>query len=328
MKKVAIIGAGLAGLTVANTLKGLADITIYEKARGVSGRMSTRYADPYYFDHGAQYFTAKSPEFKAFIQPLLNKGIIKNWQADFVEIKESRIVNKKTWNDEYNHYIGCPRMNTVAQYLAKDLNILLNTRVSKITKSNQQWFLYDDNGRHLGEYDWVVLAIPSDQLREVLPIKTSFFNQITSIKMSGCFSLMLGYSRKINLGFDTALVHDEIVSWISLNSSKPDRNTPSCLLIHSSNQWADQHIDDQREQILDIVFDRVKNILNIDLSNPDYKTLHAWRYANIQKQNTQGYFIDGLQNIAACGDWCIKGRVESAFTSGSKLANQIKTIIS
>ncbi|MEY8870939.1 NAD(P)-binding protein [Francisella philomiragia] len=44
--KVAIIGAGLAGLTAANILKDSVEITIFEKSHGVSGRMSTRYADP------------------------------------------------------------------------------------------------------------------------------------------------------------------------------------------------------------------------------------------------------------------------------------------
>ncbi|MDE4998744.1 amine oxidase, partial [Francisella tularensis subsp. holarctica] len=57
--------------------------------------------------------------------------------------------------------------------------------------------------------------------------------------------------------------------------------------------------------------------------NPQYKTLHTWRYENIQKQNTPNYFIDINQKIAACCNWYIKGRVESAFTITFKLANQI-----
>ncbi|MDE4990482.1 amine oxidase, partial [Francisella tularensis subsp. holarctica] len=81
--------------------------------------------------------------------------------------------------------------------------------------------------------------------------------------------------------------------------------------IHSSYQWADIHIKDYREEILEIIFERAKKILNIDLYNPQYKTLHTWRYANIQKQNTPNYFIDINQKIAACGNWYIKGRVES-----------------
>ena len=67
MKKIAIIGAGLSGLSIAHLLKENADITLFEKARGVSGRMSTRRAEPYFFDHGAQYFTARTKAFQDFM---------------------------------------------------------------------------------------------------------------------------------------------------------------------------------------------------------------------------------------------------------------------
>ncbi|AEE26985.1 NAD(P)/FAD-dependent oxidoreductase [Francisella hispaniensis] len=327
MTKIAIIGGGLAGLTAANILKDHAQVTVFEKSRGVSGRMSTRYADPYYFDHGTQYFTAKSEQFKEFLKPMIDNGIVKNWQANFVEIKDYKIINQKLWDNQFEHYVGTPKMNAVAQYLAQDLQVHLNTRIGSVTSLDNQWLVNDENHNPLGKYDWIIFAIPSDQLSELLPQNISFYDQISSIKMNGCFSLMLGYDKSINLGFDAALVHDDIISWVSLNSSKPERNTPSCLLIHSSNQWADNHINNNREEILEIIFERAKKILNIDLDNPQYKTLHTWRYANIQKQNIPNYFIDINQNISACGDWCIKGRVESAFTSAFMLANKITNVL-
>jgi len=53
MIKIAIIGAGLSGLSAAHFLKDHVEITLFEKACSVSGRISTRYAGPYFFDHGA-----------------------------------------------------------------------------------------------------------------------------------------------------------------------------------------------------------------------------------------------------------------------------------
>ena len=52
-KNIAIIGAELSGLSLASFLKDHAAISIFEKARGVGGRMSTRYTDDFQFDHGA-----------------------------------------------------------------------------------------------------------------------------------------------------------------------------------------------------------------------------------------------------------------------------------
>lgn len=322
MKNIAIIGAGMAGLTDANILKDFANITVFEKARGVSGRMSTRYADPYFFDHGAQYFTVKTNEFSDFIQPMIDTNIIKPWDADFVEIKDNTITKQSKWNDEFKHFVGCPKMNAIAQYLAKDLDIRINTRVGSILKDNNIWKLSDDNDCHLGDFDWVVYAIPVDQLQELLPTDIRFYSDIKDTKMDACLSLMLGFDETLDIDFNAAMIHDDTISWISVDSSKPDRNTPDCLLIHSTNDWANKNIDKDRETIKQQMLDKVRSI--IDFNEPSYSTLHAWRYANIGKQNSPAFFNDDNQKISACGDWCIKGRVESAFTSAYQLANHIK----
>ena len=63
--RVAVIGAGISGLISARTLHELGlDVTVFEKSPGLGGRTATRRADPgQSFDHGAQYFTARDPQF-------------------------------------------------------------------------------------------------------------------------------------------------------------------------------------------------------------------------------------------------------------------------
>ena len=60
---IAVIGAGLAGLSCAQALLQAGHtVHVFDKSRGPSGRMSTRRAEddngPWQCDHGAQYFTA------------------------------------------------------------------------------------------------------------------------------------------------------------------------------------------------------------------------------------------------------------------------------
>ena len=99
MLTIAIIGAGLSGLTVANKLSGKANVTLFEKSAGVGGRMSTRRAAPYFFDHGAQFFKIKSNAFEEFLGPMLESNKIKIWNARFVIFKNREVVFKKKWND-------------------------------------------------------------------------------------------------------------------------------------------------------------------------------------------------------------------------------------
>lgn len=323
MLKIAIIGAGLAGITVANKLKNHADITIFEKSRGVGGRIATRRAETYNFDHGAQFFTIKTNEFKEFCQPLIDHGIMKCWNGNFVEIDNQGITQRRIWDNNNPHYVGAPTMNAIGKYLSIGLNIQLETQVQSISKKGKKWSVYDANEQSLGCYDWVIITAPATQTLNLVDSKSKFYDKIKSIKMQACFSLMLGFETPIPVEFNAALIRNADISWISVNSSKPDRNTPFSLLIHSTNNWADKHIDDDKHEVLQYLRDHTSEILGYDLNKANHQDIHGWRYANIAKQSGQQYLIDYKDNIGICGDWLMQGRVESAFISGSEIANEI-----
>lgn len=328
MTKIAIIGAGLAGITAANTLKQHAEVTIFEKSRGVGGRIATRRATPYCFDHGAQFFTIRTKEFKSFCTPMIEQGIIKSWDGNFVEIENKQITQRRSWNQDNPHYVGSPSMNAIAKYISNDLNIKLETQICSISKNNKGWSLLDIKQNTQGEYDWVIIAAPIKQAQDLLntsslsrPLSSS--PEIEQITMQGCFSLMLGFKEPLSIGFDAALVKNENISWISVNSSKPDRNKEFSLLIHSTNNWADQHIDDDRQQVLEYLCNHSSEIVGHDLTKAIHKDIHGWRYANIGKQRGNKFLINKETNIAMCGDWFIQGRIEAAFISGNELAKKI-----
>ena len=79
MTKIAIIGAGLSGLSVAHLLKNHAEVTLFEKARGVSGRMSTRRAEPYFFDTRSTIFYRSNVAVSRFYS---NLSLIKASSSD------------------------------------------------------------------------------------------------------------------------------------------------------------------------------------------------------------------------------------------------------
>ena len=59
MKKqhVGIVGAGMAGLACATELvRAGFQVSLFDKSKGVGGRMSHRYYEKWGADHGAQYF--------------------------------------------------------------------------------------------------------------------------------------------------------------------------------------------------------------------------------------------------------------------------------
>ena len=80
-QNIAIVGAGISGLSAARKLIEKHNVIIFDKSRGVGGRMSTRYSEAYEFDHGAQYFTAKDERFKVLLSSETFEDVIKPWDS-------------------------------------------------------------------------------------------------------------------------------------------------------------------------------------------------------------------------------------------------------
>lgn len=320
---VAVIGAGLSGLVIAQRLEDVAEVTIFEKSRGVGGRMATRRAGGFEFDHGAQFFTARTRAFCEFLRPLIAAGIVADWRAEFAELDRNGIRAQRAWGGRYPHYVGTPGMNRVGKYLADGLDVQLETQVEKLTRRSGSWVLLDDRDNELGGFDWVVLTAPAPQtgrLAEAVPVLNE---QCSGRDMRGCCALMLGFSEPLRLPWQAAAVRDADISWISVNSSKPERKPPFTLVVHSTNAWADAHMEDGIDEVLGHLLDEASVVTGENLDAATHRQVHRWRYANIDKQSGPAFFLDGDARLAACGDWFVRGRIESAFTSASDLAEQL-----
>lgn len=328
--KIAIIGAGLSGLTLATRLQNKAEIEIFEKSRGVGGRMTTRFAEPFYFDHGAQHFTAKSAEFEDFLKPLIKENIVKKWNANFVELDFNKITNSRSWGKTKHttHFVGSPKMSSICKYLSLNFNenvkINLQTKVTKITNNNGKIAINDDKNEVAKIFDFVILTIPPKQALEILPSNFEYFDEIKKYNMVGCYSLMTAFNKKPPINWDSALVKNSKISWISCDSSKPDRNLENfCFLANSTNEWAENNIEENLDFIKEQLAEELQKIIKFEKSSLIYANIHKWRYANIGKQNGEKSFFDEKNKIGICGDWLIQARVESAFLSAIDLLKKL-----
>ena len=96
MSSFCVIGSGISGATIANLLNKKHNVDLYDKARGLGGRSSFKRLDKIRgFDHGTQYFSPKTPEFKRFTKKLIEKKILKIWEGNhkFLSDKKKKIKN-------------------------------------------------------------------------------------------------------------------------------------------------------------------------------------------------------------------------------------------
>ena len=326
MTRIAVIGAGLSGLVVARRLSAHADVTVYEKSRGVGGRMATRYAGEYEFDHGAQFFTASTPAFRVFLRPLVEQGVVANWPATFAEVDRDGIRDSRGWDDDYPHFVGTPRMNAVGKWLSQGLSIATGTRIASAAHAHGKWTLVDSENSRIEDFDWLILTCPPAQTAELAAEDKQLVALCRQREMLACYALMLGFEEPLELPWQAALVRDARISWISVNSSKPGRKRPYTLVVHASNAWAADHIDDHLDQVRDEMLDELATVCGRDLSMFDHCDVHRWRYANIGNQTGPDHYINDRMRIAACGDWFVRGRVEAAFTSADALARRLREL--
>ncbi|MEM9401463.1 MAG: FAD-dependent oxidoreductase [Pseudomonadota bacterium] len=326
MTRIAIIGAGLAGLVLGRQLSAHHEVTLFEKARGVGGRMATRYAGEFRFDHGAQFFTARSRRFRDFLAPFIAEGSVAPWSARFAEHTRADITAARQWGDEHPHFVGVPGMNALPKRLADDLDIRLQTRIVAATPSAAGWQLVDE---HAAEHDvdWLIVTVPGPQAAELLAEPMPDAARQASTGMKACYAVMLGFDEPQTTGFDASRVLDADISWMSVNSSKPGRDTPFTMVVHATNAWADANLGLPLADAKRHLLSEFEAVSGIDPGVAVHSDIHRWRYANTGKQDSSGYVLDVEQRLGLCGDWLIRGRVEAAFQSAMRLADRLGDVL-
>jgi len=319
MKTIAIIGAGVSGLSCARRLNGAVNVHVFDKSRGVAGRMSTRYTDEFEFDHGAQYFTARHPDFRAEIITAIENGHAAPWIG--------RAFYKKALGIEpdigADRFTAVPRMNSWAKALAAGLNVNLSTRISAINKEGRLWTLSSEDGHEFRGYHGIVLAIPAPQAEALLSPSFSKIKAVKQTQMDACFALMLGFDDLPDLGWDSLRVENGPCAWIAMNSHKPERAKLPAIMVHSAADWSNAHANDDRDDIAKVLLKAASEATDYDLSVAKYTALHRWLYASVSTAPNEGCLYDKALNLAVCGDWCLGGRVENAFLSGRAAAKAI-----
>ena len=152
--RVAVVGAGISGLTAASRLaRGGCTVTVYETGRGPGGRTSTRRAGPdgagWQFDHGAQYFAAKDPTFRAIVEDWRAEGLVAEWTGVFgtLDATTGTFVREDV-SETKERWVGTPSMNAVAKGLARrpGISLVTSRRVTSF-----------EGGPGVGDGSWTVV---------------------------------------------------------------------------------------------------------------------------------------------------------------------------
>ena len=304
---IAIIGAGIAGLAAARRLRAAGhDVTLFDKSRGVGGRMATRRIDALQFDHGAQYFTARGQSFR---------GLVTEWQT------AGQVAE---WFD--GAFVGTPGMTAPARAMLGPSLLIPGVQVAGLERTASGWRVLTSDGAVAvdgnGTFSAVILAVPAPQAMPLVASAGLHLGDIGAAVYAPCWALMLAFDGQA-LNRSHMRPEGSPISWIARNASKPDRKPePETIVVHATPDWSRAHLERDATAAGDALLGHFRELTGI-VATPSFAAAHRWRYALVEKPLGIPCLWNAEARLGACGDWCLGARVEAAFDSGEAMAAAI-----
>lgn len=308
--RIAIIGAGMAGITCAHALQQIGCLpVVLEKSRGIGGRLATRRTvEGDYFDHGAQYITARQASFQLMLQSLERLQTAATWNP----IDPARITPPpQPW------MVGIPGMRALLEPLADALELHTQSAVTALRRSPQGWHLETDTEATFEPFDAVVCTAPAAQCHALFSHFPALQAALAQVRMAPCWAAMLRYADALPASFDARRYRTGAIGWLARQSSRPGYpGKPHSWVLHASAAWSQSHLETPAEQVLVQLQRELESLLGCGLPPLSYAAVHRWRYALTTVPLGQACLANDDDALYAAGDWCLGARVESAHASG------------
>lgn len=314
--KIAIIGAGIAGLACARVLADSGvSVVVFEKSRGLGGRMATRRGDDWQCDHGAQYFTARDADFRAQVEVWQAAGVVARWEPAI------RVLGEATSTfpgENPARYVGTPSMNAPARWLADGLTVHRETRIGKISRQAGGWQLTTTGGEPIDAvFSAVVLAIPPAQAVPLLQGHDDVLAAVADAQsMRPCWAVMAEYAEPPAAGADALFINSGPLRWAARDSSKPGRPAGQRWLLHANADWSQAQVETPPEAVAEAL---CAAFSALGAGPAIQARAHRWLYADAAQYRQDGHLWQASTGLGLCGDWLNGGKVEGAWLSGRGL---------
>jgi predicted NAD/FAD-dependent oxidoreductase len=301
--KIIILGAGMSGIACALSLHDKFNVQIFEKSKGVGGRLCAKNTRQGLFHYGAQYCTAQSSAFQNF---LIENGA-KYFLGSSFDMKTNSCIHTQ------NFLVGVNGMHSLLKNYNKILSMHFNHRVISVDEKKK--LVYFESG-HTESYDIVISSLPLPQAQEIF--QTEIVHDAT---FDPCISMGMIFSGQTNNQHNA---YKNINQNISLLASSKFYNTQNneTWVLQFSPQASLEMFNYSHKSLEAKCDDAVKHIIE-----GEYSITHCgifkWKFALCKRSDLEKKFISISDDAFAIGDWNISPRIESAYISGKELGKFI-----
>lgn len=318
MRDIAVIGAGMAGCTLARRLiDGGFNVHVFDKGHAAGGRMATRVDGRLRFDHGAQFMSIRGKALALMLADWQRAGVVAPWPQA-----------ARTSGEEGVRWVGVPGMNALAPRMLWGAEVNNGTTVSAIGADRLGWWLACASGRLPDCFDAVLVTVPAPQAAGLFANCTGvdarhFADAVRRIRYVPCWTLMLSFDVPLDAADCLRFEPGGVLNWAARDSSKPQRDaTSECWVVHADPQWSAAQVELSAVQVAPLLFKAFAEALGVT-AVPVHQAAHRWRHARVVEPLGQDCLWDGASRIGYASDGCLGERIEDAFDSANALADRL-----
>ncbi|MCO5045080.1 MAG: NAD(P)-binding protein [Kiritimatiellae bacterium] len=319
---VAILGAGMAGVTAARALaeRGY-PVSLFEKNGCVGGRMASRREGECLFDHGCQFFTVRNERFRNRVESWREQGLVSVWEHRMAASDRGQIT---LLQDDAVRYVGVPGMDAMLRGIANEVHTQLDTLITRVERTpDGGWTLVSAQGPLPDEYEIVIVATSAEQAAPLLASSPLLSGRAASVRMQACWAALVAFEFELETAFDAAFVRNSPLVWIANGGSKPGRAEREAWVLHASPIWSREHLEEDPDRVKELLLHSFCEAVGIGDVRPARLLAHRWRSAAPANALGTGFLWDDELALGAIGDWCSNPRVENAFLSGLAIADHL-----
>lgn len=333
MAHIAIIGAGMAGLSALQSLKQAGhQVTVFEKSRGSGGRLATKKVGNASWDMGAQFMRSHHSEFSKVLRQWELDGWVKHWNFQPHVIDADGIRRSA---DDVERFVGVSRMTALSRKLLEAADeFVASTRIVDCQYHQGKWSLTADDNRTFDGFDGLVINTPPQQAKPLLQNPAPELAQHCDVDMMPAWTLLLAFDQPLTSpnreeDIKAAFVHHPIIDFIAQNSDKPERDKPAdgapqTWTIHANHHWTREHAESPREWVQQQMLDAFFEVMHQPVTVTSEIWLHRWLYAIVDQPLHCGALQSANLPLTVCGDWLEQGAIEGAWLSGQKASQLLQ----
>ncbi|MDX2155265.1 MAG: NAD(P)-binding protein [Hyphomicrobiaceae bacterium] len=316
-KRVAVIGAGVAGLACARVLRRAGCyVEVFEQDRIIGGRMATTRLGLVPFDHGAQYVTARSDHFRAFVGELTSATYCARWSPKAADGTKAMQLN--AW------YVGTPGMSSLVRPMAEGIRLHTERRVHTLQKAGKGWHLWFEDEAQAGPYHAVAVATPAPEALLLIGRIEQLACMVDRVRISPCWAVMVRLEDRLFPVQDVFSDMSDVVRWVARNNAKPGRPVRGDhIIIHASPGWTRETEEVEPEVVASELWNEVGNLLSLPPTRPAQLSAHLWRHGLVDESLGETFLFSYEHRVGVAGDWCLGRLAEHAYESGVGLGRAI-----